>query len=303
MKSIPIALEEACSLCPRACSAPRTSKKSVCRADRLKVALAALHPYEEPCLAGAKGAGTVFFSHCNLKCVFCQNHEISHAGAGLEVSVPRLSEIFLELEAAGAATIDLVSPGHYVKEVAQALLLAKARGLALPVVWNSNGYELCESLERLEGLVEVFLPDLKFMDSRASARYCGARDYFERASRAVRRMVEMTGPARFAQGVMTRGVLIRHLVMPGMAQDSMRILDWIRESFADAVWVSIMSQYVPMHRAKDFPEIDRRVFSAEYLKVVRHARAIGLVNAYVQDRSAGSDAYVPVFDGRGVLSE
>ena len=294
-----------CALCPRKCEANRETaaglKKSICGAPaRIKVALASLHPYEEPVIAGEKGAGTVFFSHCNLKCVFCQNHEISQEGFGLEISRNRLIEIFLELQTKGAATLELVTPGHYTDEIVEALKTAKDEGLKIPVVWNSNAYESPESLMMLSGLVDIFMPDMKYFDNRAAARYSGVRDYFRIASEAIQTMFRLTGPFQMAGDSMRRGVLIRHLVLPGMTQDSCRILNWIYERFGDAVYVSIMNQYMPIYKAERFPEINRPLMTAEYQRVVRHARTLGFQNAFIQVGKTQDTRFIPVFDGKGV---
>ncbi|MCF0252743.1 MAG: radical SAM protein [Duodenibacillus sp.] len=297
-----------CRLCPRRCAADRGTAegraRSLCRAPREpKVALVSLHPWEEPCIARGPGAGTVFFSHCNLRCVFCQNHAISAGGFGVTVTVGRLAEIFLEQQARGASCLELVTATHYTDSAAAALALAKRRGLAIPVAWNSNGYELPETLALLDGLVDVWLPDLKYKGRRPGALYSGAPHYFEAASAAIRAMFAMAGPCRFdASGLMTRGVLIRHLALPWQTADSCACLDWILSEFGQDVWVSIMNQYVPMHKASRHPEINRRLTTLEYQRVIRHARAIGLRNAYVQERSSATQDFVPVFDGSRVKS-
>ncbi|MDY2684863.1 MAG: radical SAM protein [Selenomonadaceae bacterium] len=293
-----------CRLCPRDCGADRASAPGFCGAGmRARIALVSLHPWEEPCLTGAqeKGAGTVFFSHCNLKCCYCQNHEISHGGKGIEVTDERLAAIFLEQQARGAATLDLVTPTHYVPQILHALKLARAKGFSLPVVYNSSGYEKAALIRALAGFVDIYLPDLKYADDASAIAYSRAPKYFETASKALLEMFRQTGPAVFdAEGQMRRGLLVRHLVLPGHRHESMKLLDWLSRTFHDEIQIALMNQYTPMYRAAEHREINRRLTTFEYESVVDHARALGITHAYVQERRAASKEYVPVFDGRGV---
>lgn len=296
---------ENCTLCPRSCGVNRLAgEKGYCGAsgDKVDIALVSLHPWEEPCIAGKNGAGTVFFSHCSLRCVFCQNSEISSEGKGIAVDTARLAEIFLEQQRRGAATLDLVTPTHYAPQIAEALREAKKVGLTIPVVWNSGGYETEELVEALSGLVDVYLPDLKYIDSDSAARYSNAKDYFTNAEKALRAMVSRTGePRTGADGVMRKGVLVRHLVLPGRRKESMRIIDWLWESFGDKVWLSLMNQYTPLYHAKDYKEINRTLTTFEYESVVDHAAELGIEHCYVQEGKTASAKFVPAFDGRGVL--
>lgn len=291
-----------CELCPRRCGVDRTKSVGFCGADdKVRIALVSLHPWEEPCLTGTKGAGTVFFSFCNLRCCFCQNHEISHEGKGKEVSVERLAEIFLEQQERGAATLDLVTPTHYVVQIIEALDIARLRGFHLPVVYNSSGYETEEVIEALRGYVDVFLPDLKYKWEASGREYSLAPNYFEYASKAIQKMVEITGPIQFdANGQMRRGVLVRHLILPNHRHESMELLDWLHETFGDAIQVSIMNQYTPMYRAAEHKGMNRKLTTFEYQSVVAHALDIGMENAYVQEGETASEKFVPHFDGRGV---
>lgn len=297
-----------CNLCPRRCGADRSTaaglKRSICRAsDDVEIALVSLHAWEEPVLEGGSGAGTVFFSHCNLRCCFCQNYEISAGGKGLRVSAGRLADIFLEQAERGASCIELVTPGHYTRQIREALMSARAQGLKLPVVYNSNAYELPETLRMLDGLIDIFLPDLKYFDSRLGERYSGVPKYFEYASEAIRTMFAMTGPAELdTSGRMTRGLIIRHLVLPWQWRDSCRCLDWIHETFGDAVYVSVMNQYMPVYKACRHPEICRRLTTLEYQKVIRHAREIGIVNGFMQQGRTAEEKFIPVFSGANVLA-
>jgi len=291
-----------CHLCPRRCGADRTKKPGFCGAgERARIALVSLHPWEEPCLTGENGAGTVFFSFCNLRCCFCQNHEISHEGKGFEVSDERLAAIFLEQQKRGAATLDLVTPTHYVPQILHALTLAKAQGFTLPVVYNSSAYETVETVESLRGSVDIFLPDLKYADEKSAGEYSLAPDYFAAASKAIERMVEIAGPLQFASdGRLLRGVIVRHLVLPGHRHESMRVLDWLYHTFGDTIQISLMNQYTPMYKAAEHPPLNRRLTTLEYQSVVNHALDLGITRCYVQEGKTASTKFVPHFDGRGV---
>lgn len=291
-----------CRLCPRECGVNRYERTGFCGAgEKARVALVSLHPWEEPCLTGEKGAGTVFFSHCSLRCCFCQNYEISHGGKGEEVTVERLAEIFLEQQERGAATLDLVTPTHYVPQIIHALALAKARGFALPVVYNSGAYEGEETIEALKGYVDIYLPDLKYLSGESAGAYSAAPDYPEAAKAAIRAMFRQAGPLRFHEdGSLERGVIVRHMVLPGHRHESMAILDWLWQEFGDEVQISLMSQYTPMYRAGEFKHLKRRLTTFEYESVVEHARELGITRCYTQERRAASEEYVPDFDGRGV---
>lgn len=292
-----------CELCPRRCRVDRTKETGFCEAgDKARIALVSLHPWEEPCLTGAKGAGTVFFSYCNLKCCYCQNHEISHLGKGLEVSDKRLGEIFLEQQAQGAATLDLVTPTHYVPQILNALAIAKEKGFSLPVVYNSSAYETVETIESLRGSVDIFLPDLKYWDEKSALEYSKAPDYVAAAKKAISKMVEITGSVQMDEnGQMTRGVLVRHLILPGHRKESMEILDWLWESFGSDIYISLMNQYTPMYQALGHKQLGRRLTTFEYESVADHARELGITQCYTQERRAASEEYVPRFDGSGVL--
>ncbi|MBR2214170.1 MAG: radical SAM protein [Selenomonadaceae bacterium] len=293
----------ACRLCPRRCGVNRYKRRGFCGADALaEVALATLHPWEEPCLVGEKGAWAVFFAHCSLRCVYCQNHEISQERDGVPVSVERLAQIFLAAEREGAATLDLVSPTHYLPQLLTALDMAKKDGLSLPVVYNSGGYEELASLDMLRGKIDIFLPDLKYREEASAAEYSGAADYFAVAAAALRRMVAITGEVEISPtGIMQKGVLVRHLVLPGHRHESMRLLDWLWSEFEGSIYLSLMRQYTPLYRAKEHPPLHRRLTTFEYESVVDHAAALGFTQCYVQEPSAASAEYVPLFDGRGVV--
>lgn len=298
-----------CNLCPRRCGADRSTaqglKRSICQAsDDIEVALVSLHAWEEPILEAKKGAGTIFFSHCNLRCCFCQNYEISAKGKGIRISTERLTEIFLEEAARGASCIELVTPGHYTRQIREALIAAKAQGLTLPVVYNSNAYELPDTLHMLDGLIDIFLPDLKYFDNHLGEKYSGVPKYFDYASEAIRTMFKMVGPAQLDEtNQLRRGLIIRHLVLPWQWRDSCRCLDWIHETFGDQVYISIMNQYMPIYKACRHPEINRPLTTLEYQKVVRHAREIGITKGFIQVGRTDSAKFIPNFDGDHVLAE
>ncbi len=294
---------EHCQLCPRACGVNRLrGQRGFCGAgQRVRIALVSLHLWEEPCLVGSRGAGTVFFSGCNLRCIFCQNHEISHEGKGREVTTERLAEIFLEQQQRGAATLDLVTPTHYVPQILEALQLAKAAGFALPVVYNSNAYETVETVESLRGNVDIFLPDLKYLEEASAERYSKARDYFPVAAAAIQAMVDLVGAPVFrSDGSLQKGVLVRHMILPGHRKESMRIVDWLWKTFGNRIYLSLMNQYTPMYRAEEYPEIHRRLTTFEYDSVVDHALELGITNCYIQEGKTASAKFIPEFDGSGV---
>ena len=291
-----------CNLCPRRCGVNRTKRVGFCGAgEKVRIALVSLHQWEEPCLVGAKGAGTVFFSYCSLRCVYCQNHAISHGGQGVEVTTERLAEIFLEQQARGAATLDLVTPTHYVPQIIAALDIAKARGLTLPVVYNSSAYENVETIEALRGYVDIYLPDMKYMSAASGKEYSAAADYFAAASAAITRMVEQVGPVQFAaDGQLRRGGLVRHMVLPGHRHESMDIVKWLWETFGKTVQVSLMNQYTPMYKAAEHKPLNRRLTTFEYDSVIDYALQLGIENAYIQERRSASAEFVPDFNGAGV---
>ena len=296
-------IPQACTLCPRRCKADRRIRQGRCGAgNSLCVARAALHLWEEPCISGtdpARGSGTVFFSGCPLGCVFCQNGQISHRGEGVDITPEHLAGIFLRLQQEGAYNINLVTPTQYVPWILKALKLCENK-LKIPVLYNSGGYETVETLRLLEGKVSIYLPDLKYYDSALSARYSGAEDYFEFASTAIPEMFRQTGPVSFnEEGILQKGMIIRHLVLPGCFKDSIRLLHWIADHFVpEDIRLSLMSQYTPPVGLL-YKEISRPVFSYEYHKVCDEAAELGFLG-YTQERSSANQCYTPAFDGTGV---
>ena len=288
-----------CTLCPRNCGAERTEESGagVCRmGTQPKIARAALHMWEEPCISGTRGSGAVFFSGCGLRCVFCQNEAISQQGEGKIVTPARLAEIFRELEAQGAHNINLVTAAHFVPAVLEALNLYRPN---IPIVYNSSGYESIETLRMLSGVVDIYLPDYKYIDPNMAAMLSGARDYPEVAFAAIAEMIRQTGaPVYDENGMMQRGTLIRHLVLPGLTGDSMKILTRIRDEFPE-IPVSLMGQYTPCGRALSIPGMDRKIKKKEYARVLAHMEAIGL-DGYRQELGSADGAFIPSFDETGV---
>ena len=293
----------ACTLCPRRCGADRYSGRGYCGMGAVPTAAkAGLHKWEEPCIAYKNGAGTVFFTGCSLHCVYCQNSVISSERYGAETSAEGLADIFLRLQEQGADNIELVTPTHFVPDIIAALEKIGHR-LAVPVVYNTGGYELVETLRRLDGLIDVYLPDIKYYSPEISAKYSNAPDYFEHASAAVTEMIRQTGTLRFNDdGGLLRGTVIRHLVLPGCRHDSICIMEWIAGNTSpEQVLVSIMNQYTPFDFVPDtFPELKRRVTKMEYNSVVRRASELGL-DGFTQEKSAVGEQYVPDFDLSGIV--
>ena len=292
-----------CKLCPRLCGADRTKKTGFCGAgNNIKLAKAYLHKWEEPCISYKNGAGTVFFSGCNLHCCYCQNNTISNELFGIEVTVEKMGEIFLKLQDDGADNIELVTPTHFVPQIIKSLDKVKAR-LNIPVIYNTGGYELVDTIKMLDGYIDVYLPDIKYSSADVSARYSNAPDYFERAAESVPEMIRQVGKLVFNKdGGIEKGTIIRHLVLPKQRHDSMKILDWIsRNTSADDVMVSIMNQYTPFDFISDeFPELKRRITKMEYNSVVDHAAGLGL-SGFTQEKSSSSEKYVPDFDLSGIV--
>ena len=287
-----------CTLCPRRCGVNRNSgARGFCGAgSAVRIARTMLHRWEEPCLVGAHGAGAVFFAHCTLRCVYCQNHAISHEGRGREIATEELAAAFLSLAAEGAATLDLVTPTHYTPQILTALTLARARGLNLPIVWNTSGYETRENIARLAGAVDIYLPDLKYASGESGRLYSAAPNYAAAAWEALAAMVEQVGAVRFgADGQLLRGVLVRHLVLPGHRHESIALVELLWAEFGDAIQLSLMRQYTPLYRAHEFPPLHRRLTTFEYESVVAAARELGMERVYVQGAEAVGAQYVPDF--------
>ena len=294
---------ENCLLCPRKCGINRsTGQTGVCGvSSEIKVARAALHYWEEPCISGKRGSGAVFFSGCSLHCVFCQNREISDGKEGKVISKERLSDIFMELAGKGANNINLVTPGQYIPDIVWAVNDAKSRGMKLPIIYNTSGYENVTELKLLEGIVDVYPPDFKYMDSTLSARYSRAKDYPSVAKQALSEMVRQQPDVVIddATGLIQKGVIVRQLLLPGHVNDAKAVLKYLYDTYHDHVYISMMSQFTPI-ALKDYPEINRTVTKREYERLVNYALEIGITNAFIQEGDVAKDSFIPAFDCEGV---
>ena len=294
---------ENCLLCPRKCGINRsTGQTGVCGvSSEIKVARAALHYWEEPCISGKRGSGAVFFSGCSLHCVFCQNREISDGKAGKVISKERLSDIFMELADKGANNINLVTPGQYIPDIVWAVNDAKSRGMKLPIIYNTSGYENVTELKLLEGIVDVYLPDFKYMDSTLSAMYSRAKDYPSVAKQALSEMVRQQSDVVIddVTGLIQKGVIVRQLLLPGHVNDAKAVLKYLYDTYHDHVYISMMSQFTPI-ALKDYPEINRTVTRREYERLVDYALEIGITNAFIQEGDVAKDSFIPAFDCEGV---
>ncbi len=295
-----------CNLCPRECGAHRKSGQTgYCLMDeRIRIARAALHMWEEPCISGTRGSGAVFFSGCGLRCIYCQNYEISAGKRGELVSIERLAEIFLELQEKGAANINLVTPDHYVMQAADAVLRAREAGLEIPVVYNGSGYEKREVIKNLSGIVDIFLTDFKYMSPDLAAQFSCAPDYPAVARQALEEMVGSTGGPIFdSRGMMKRGVIVRHLLLPGHKKNARDVIWYVHETYGEQVYLSIMNQYTPCGACRKnprYPELKRRVTRREYEAVVDYAISIGVKNAFIQEGDTARESFIPEFDGEGI---
>lgn len=326
-------MPEICNLCPRNCGVGRFCGKG----EKLKVARAALHFWEEPCISGTAGSGAVFFSGCNLKCIFCQNEKIRDGLVGKEITEERLSDIFLKLQDKGANNINLVTAGHFLPKVIEALEDAKNRGLEIPIVYNTSSYEKVEAIRELDGLVDIYLPDLKYVSSRLSGDFSKAADYFEVATRAIEEMVRQTGELEFyikknasldqqlglwesedlmdaatynecadelmdegKEVLMKKGTIVRHLLLPGCAEDSKAVIRYLYDTYGDGIFISIMNQYTPMPQVAGHPSLARKVTDTEYNEVLDFALDLGVENAFMQEGDVAKESFIPDFDCEGV---
>lgn len=299
---------EPCRLCPRACGVNRADgERGACgETATIRLARAALHFWEEPCISGTKGSGAVFFSGCQLRCVYCQNQPIAHGDVGREVTVSRLTDIFFELEEQGANNINLVTPDHFIPQIAQAIRAARARGFTLPFVYNTSSYVRVEALRELEGLIDIYLPDLKYMDEAHAREYSGAPDYPQVAKAALQEMYRQVGAVRFAEvsgeeePMLRRGMVVRHLLLPGALADAKRIVAYLYDTYGDDIYISLMSQYTPGKAVEQHPVLHRRVRRKDYDALVDEAIRRGVENAFIQEGSAADESFIPAFDYQGV---
>lgn len=296
-------LSNKCSLCPRKCLAERKNGKTgFCGGnDKVKIARAALHFWEEPCISGESGSGTVFFSGCTMRCIFCQNKEISRGEAGKEISIERLSEIYLELQKKGANNINLVTPMHYAPQITKAIDIARKNGLSLPIVWNTGGWELPESVESVKDYADIWLTDFKYFDNALAEKFSNAPNYFEVASAALHQMAEQTGEPVFDEnGMMKRGIIVRHLMLPGHIDDTKNVINYLWNTYGDKIWISIMNQYTPLCSDERYPELSRKVSDEEYDEAIDYACDLGIENAFVQEGGTAEESFIPPFDLEGV---
>ena len=290
---------EKCEICPHNCKVNRLEGKvGRCKAtDKVKIALASVHNFEEPCISGTNGSGTVFFSNCNLKCVFCQNYKISQQGLGREISIEELADIFIEQQNKKVENINLVTPTMYIYHIIEAIKIARKKGLNIPIVYNTNGYENVETIKKLNGYIDIYLPDLKYYDNDLAFKYSGIKNYFENATEAIKEMYNQVGaPVLDENGIMKKGVIIRHLVLPNNLQNSKDVLKWINDNIDNKVFVSVMAQYFPTHRAKDFPELNRKLTKEEYEEIENFLYSLNLDNGYIQELREHEEEYVPDFE-------
>jgi len=325
---------ENCMLCPRKCGINRNKdEKGYCgETSRIMAARAALHFWEEPCISGTKGSGAVFFSGCNMRCVFCQNYDIARGNVQKEISIERLSEIFLELQEQNAENINLVTPTHFVPSIVRALEIAKRNGLNIPVVYNTSAYEEVETLKMMDGLVDIYLPDCKYYDAALSQKYSGAKDYFEKSQSAIEEMLRQVGVCKFIENSenkkiisaneyndlimsmeetdedcddyngpkLSKGVIVRHMMLPGNIEDSKNVIKYIHDKFGNDIFISIMNQYTPMKTVSNFPELNMKVDKNDYENLIDYAIDIGIENAFIQGDDTSSESFIPAFDFRGI---
>lgn len=292
-----------CELCPRACHINRTEgKRGYCGMDsRIYAARAALHMWEEPCISGEKGSGAVFFSGCGLRCIFCQNRDIAIGREGKEISPEQLGEIFLRLEKQGAANINLVTGAHYAPQIITALEMARKNGLTVPVVYNSSGYEKVETLRLLEGYIDVYLPDFKYMEDSLAEHFSNAPDYPETAKAAIEEMVRQSGECVFSEdGYIKKGTIVRHLILPGHTVNSKKVLKYLHDTYGSKIFISIMNQYTPVHEQKIYKELNRKVTPREYKKVLDYAMELGVEKGFWQTGDTAKESFIPSFDYEGL---
>lgn len=295
---------EHCTLCPRRCGVNRAAGElGYCKANaKIKAARAALHYWEEPCLSGTAGSGTVFFSHCTLQCVFCQNSQISTERFGAELSADQLCSTFLSLQKQGALNLNLVTPTHFVPQIIEALSLARKNGLYLPVIYNTSGYETAETIRMLDGWIDIYLPDFKYWDNQFAADYSHAPDYAEYATQAIKEMIKQVGLPRFQKnGAMRKGVIVRHLMLPGLLGDTKQVLRHLWTTFGDQIYISLMNQYTPLNRLlTHWPQLNRTISQEEYRQAVGYMLSLGISQGFIQEGETAKESFIPLFDLRGL---
>mgnify|MGYP001021428893 FL=1 len=289
---------ECCTICPHNCKINRTKNPGRCKStDKIKIALYSIHNFEEPCISGEKGSGTIFFSNCNMNCVFCQNYEISQFGRGKEITIEELANVMIKQQERNVQNINLVTPTSYALHIVEAIKIARKKGLEIPIVYNTNGYESVETLKLLEGYVDIYLPDLKYYYDDLAKKYSKVDNYFEIATKAIQEMYRQVGtPVLDENGVMKKGLMIRHLILPNEVQNSKKVLKWIKENIDSNVYVSIMAQYFPTYKAKELDELNRKLTKEEYEDVENYLYKLNLENGYIQELGEHEEEYVPKWD-------
>ena len=290
---------EKCEICPHKCKVNRIKGQiGRCKAtDKIKIALYSIHKYEEPCISGEKGSGTIFFSNCNLNCIYCQNYEISQLGKGKEISIERLAEIMLELQEKDVENINLVTPTSYTVQIIEAIKIAKSNGLHIPIIYNTNGYENIETIKKLEGYIDVYLPDLKYYYNKIGKRYSKIDNYFEITTKAILEMYNQVGKTLLAErGIIKKGLMIRHLVLPNNIENSKKILKWIKENINDDVYINVMAQYFPTYKAKEDEKLNRKLTQNEFKEIEDFVYELDIKNGYMQELGEHEEEYVPKWD-------
>ena len=291
-----------CEICPRKCKVNRYEKKGYCRCDdKVRIALVSKHYFEEPCISGRNGSGTIFFSNCNLNCIFCQNHDISQGGKGIDVTVERLAEIMLEQQERGANNINLVTPTMYVEQIIKAIDIAKEGGLNIPIVYNTNGYEEVETIKKLNGYIDIYLPDFKYFTNELAIKYSKAPNYFEKVTFALLEMQSQFDEYVFDGEIMKKGMIVRHLVLPNHIQNSKNLLKWIKENLRKDIYVSVMAQYFPTYKAIGDKLIGRKLSFSEYRKIEKYFYSLDIENGYIQDLGKHEEEFVPDFNMNNVI--
>ena len=288
-----------CEICPRKCEVNRNNNQiGWCKStDRVKIGLYSIHNFEEPCISGDKGSGTVFFSNCTMNCIFCQNYEISQLGKGKEISIEELANIFIKQQEKGVHNINLVTPTSYVYQIIEAIKIAKAKGLNIPIVYNTNGYENIETIKALNGYVDVYLPDLKYAEEKLAIEYSGAKNYFEVATNAIKEMIKQVGNIKLNEdGIIQKGFIIRHLVLPNHIENSKKVLLWIKQNLPNDIYVSIMAQYFPTYKAKENQELNRKLTKKEWEQIEKYVEEIDIENGFIQELGDHEEEYVPKWE-------
>lgn len=291
-----------CEICPRKCKVNRYEKKGYCRCDdKVRIALVSKHYFEEPCISGRNGSGTIFFSNCNLNCIFCQNHDISQGGKGIDVTIERLAKIMLEQQERGANNINLVTPTMYVEHIIKAIDIAKKNGLNIPIVYNTNGYEEVETIKKLNGYIDIYLPDFKYFTNELAIKYSKAPNYFEKVTSALIEMQSQFDEYVFDGEIMKKGMIVRHLVLPNHIQNSKNVLKWIKDNLRKDIYVSVMAQYFPTYKAIGDELIGRKLSFSEYRKIEQYFYGLDIENGYIQDLGKHEEEFVPNFNMNNVI--